>query len=85
MNLYRVEWDPAAEDELARIWLQSSDPQAVTAAQAQADQLLARDPMKYGRHLSEGLYSVDVPPLVLTYTVDPANRLVEVTWIRSSP
>ena len=33
MNSYRVEWEPAAEDELARIWLRSSDPRAVTAAQ----------------------------------------------------
>jgi hypothetical protein len=40
--------------------------------------------MKYGRHLSEGLYSVDVPPLVLTCTIDTGKRLVEVTWIRSS-
>jgi hypothetical protein len=84
MNPFRVEWEPAAEDELARIWLRASAPPAVTIAQAQADQLLSRDPIKYGRHLSEGLYSIDVPPLVLTYTIDLANRLVEVTWVRSS-
>ena len=84
MNPFRVEWEPAAEDELARIWLRSGDPSAVTAAQAQADQLLSRNPIHYGRHLSEGLYSIDMPPLVLTYTIDPANQLVEVTWGRSS-
>lgn len=65
-------------------WPASGSGPAITAAQAQADQLLARDPIKYGRHLSEGLYSIDVPPLVLTYTIDQANRLVEVTWVRSS-
>jgi hypothetical protein len=84
MNQFGVEWDPAAEDELARLWLQSSDPAAITAAQAQADRLLSQDPIKYGRHLSEGLYCIEVPPLVLTYTIDQANRLVEVTWVRSS-
>jgi hypothetical protein len=84
MNPFRVEWDPAAEDELARVWLRSNDPQAITAAQARADQLLARDPFKYGRHLSEGLYCIDVPPLVLSYTIDQAKSLVEVTWVRSS-
>jgi hypothetical protein len=84
MSPFRVEWEPAAEDELARIWLRSSDPQAVTSAQAQADRLLARDPIKYGRHLSEGLYGIDVPPLMLTYTIDLKARLVEVTWIRST-
>ncbi len=34
MTPYTVEWEPAAEDELARLWLRSSDPQAMTAAQA---------------------------------------------------
>jgi hypothetical protein len=84
VNPFQVEWEPAAEDELARLWLQSSDPQAITQAQAKADQLLSRDPLKYGRHLSEGLYCIDVPPLVLTYTIDSAKRLVEVSWVRSS-
>jgi hypothetical protein len=84
MNRFRVEWGPAAEDELARIWLRSSDPSAISAAQARADQLLSRDPMRNGRHLSEGLYCIDAPPLVLTYTIDQASRLVEVAWVRSS-
>ena len=55
MNHFVVEWDSAAEDELARIWLRASDPLAVTSSQAQADRLLIRDPIRYGRHLSEGL------------------------------
>jgi hypothetical protein len=84
MTPFRVEWDPAAEDELARLWLRSSDPSSITRAQAQADQLLSRDPVKYGRHLSEGLYGLDVPPLVLTFTIDQTNRQVEVTWVRCS-
>jgi hypothetical protein len=41
MNVFRLEWEPAAEDELGRIWLRSSDPSAVTTAQAQVDRLLA--------------------------------------------
>lgn len=84
MSPFLVEWETAAEDELARIWLRSSDPQAITAAQAKADQLLARDPVKYGRHLSEGLYGLDTPPLVLIYTIDSTNRSVQVTWVRTA-
>lgn len=84
MDQFRVEWEPAAEDELARIWLDATDPPAITKAQAQADQLLARDPVKYGRHLSEGLYSIQIPPLVLTYAIDLMDRTVEVAWIRLS-
>ena len=84
MNSFRVDWEPAAEDELARIWLRSNDRQAVTTAQAQADRLLGFDPLNHGRHLSEGLYCIDVPPLVVTYSVDTANRQVEVSWVRST-
>jgi hypothetical protein len=79
---WQVDWDPVAEDELGRIWLRSLDRGAVTAAQARADRLLAGDPFAHGRHLSEGLYAVDVPPLVLTYTIDALGRSVEVTWVR---
>jgi hypothetical protein len=79
---WTVQWDPAAEDELARIWLRAADRGAVSAAQARADQLLSRDPLTNGRHLSEGLYQIDVPPLAISYTVDQARQLVVVTWVR---
>ena len=32
MTAFTVDWEPGAEDELARIWLQAPDPPAVTAA-----------------------------------------------------
>jgi hypothetical protein len=70
MNLFTVEWEPDAEDTLARIWLTAPDPDAVTRAQARADQLLARNPTGHGRHLHEGVYRLDVPPLAVVYTVD---------------
>ena len=84
MSPSQVEWETAAEDELARFWLRSSDPQAITAAQAKADQLLARDPVKHGRHLSEGLYCPDVPPLAVIYAIDSAKRCVQVTWVHTT-
>ena len=64
-----VGWDADAEDELARIGMQAPDPSAVTRAQAQADHLLATDPIGKGRYLAEGLYRLDVPPLTLNYAV----------------
>jgi hypothetical protein len=85
MSAYRVDWEPDAEDEPARIWIQSNDPQAVTTAQRLADQRLAQDPLRYGRHLAEGLYRLDVPPLLLTYTINPTTRVVKVIWVRSAP
>lgn len=81
MNLFTVDWGPDAEVELARIWMTAPDPKAVTAAQARADQLLARNPVGHGRHLHEGLYRIDSPPLFLHYTVDDASRTVSVTGV----
>jgi hypothetical protein len=84
MSLFLVEWLPAALEELARLWLLASDPEAITKAQNEADQLLARDPIKYGRHLSEGLFRLEVQPLILNYTIDFQNRRVEVGWVRTA-
>lgn len=82
MTPYTVEWRPEAENELARIWLRYVAARgAITAAQARLDQLLARDPLGSGRHRSEGLYRIDVPPLCCTYTVDAKQHRVEVTWV----
>ena len=85
MMPFTVDWDKDPEDELARIYLQASDPMAVTQAQARADKLLAANPTGNGHHLSEGLYRIDVWPLVLNYTIDPARRHVQVTWVKYSP
>jgi hypothetical protein len=85
MMPFTVEWDKDPEDELARIYMQASDPMAVTQAQARADKLLAANPTGNGQLLSEGLYRINVRPLVVNYTLDPARRHVQVTWVRYSP
>ncbi len=85
MKPFTVDWDSEAENELARIWMQSADPPAVRQAQTKADQCLAQDPLGYGRHLSEGLYQISVPPLVLSFTLDAARRHVQVTWVSELP
>jgi hypothetical protein len=84
MKRFTVDWEPDAEDELARIWMQADDPSAVARAQVKADQLLASDPIGKGHHVSEGLYQIHVPPLVLTYSVDAAKQFVQVAWVRST-
>ncbi len=84
MNGYTVEWLAVALNELATLWLQAADRRAVTAAQNEADRLLAQDPHGNGRYLSEGLYHIAVRPLVVSYTIDPARRVVQVTWVAQS-
>jgi ethanolamine utilization microcompartment shell protein EutL len=78
---YTVEWLTEAEDQLAEIWLQASDPKAVTASQAEIDRRLARDPTGCGQLLHEGLAKIVVPPLTAFYAVDAARRLVEVSGV----
>ncbi len=85
MNVFGVTWVPHAEGSLARIWLGSSDPLAVTRAQAQIDALLARDPIGHGQHVQEGLYRIVVPPLTAFYSVDTARRIVEVSEVWYTP
>jgi hypothetical protein len=85
MRPFTVDWNSDAEDELARVWMQASDPAAVNRAEVEADRLLAGDPIRNGQELSEGLYCIHVPPLIVNYTVDVARRHVEVTWVRLSP
>jgi hypothetical protein len=85
MNSFTVDWTPAAEDELADIWLQATDRNAVTAAQAALEKRLEQDPTGYGQHHSEGLYSITVPPLHAFYSIDFARQFVQVTDVREVP
>jgi hypothetical protein len=82
MSRYAVDYVAEAENELARLWVDSSDPQAVADASNLIDDLLAQDPHNHGRHLSEGLYRIEIQPLVVTYSIDEALHRVEVNWVR---
>ena len=76
---FTVGWDSDAEHALHVEWAASSDPAAVRAAAQTAEYLLALDPSGNGRHLSEGLWKIRVPPLVIHYTIDMSSRHVQVT------
>lgn len=76
---FTVEWNSEADDGLADVWTTAPDQLAVTRSSAMVDQLLALDPLGLGEYLSEGLWRLRVPPLVVHYTVDLVHRRVEVT------
>jgi hypothetical protein len=78
---YTVEWAYNAEMELAAIWLRAANRQAVTPAQAAIDRLLRVDPVANGTALSEGLWRLAVPPLVVFYSIDETQRHVTVSWV----
>lgn len=85
MNPFAVDWRSDVLTDLAAAWLVAPDRQAVTDAQARIDQLLSANPVGNGRHLAEGLYQLKVSPLCVTYTVDTAERRVEIDSVRTIP
>jgi hypothetical protein len=82
---YSVDWSPAARSALAMVWIQSPDRQAVTAAQARIDQLLAADPFGRSTPVSEGLYAIEVRPLRAQFEVSEDDRVVTVVSVREVP
>jgi len=85
MSPFDVEWPPPILSDLADIWTKARDRRAVTDASAKIDDLLSRDPLNHGVHLSEGLYRLRVGPLVVTYTVDLTQRQVRINSVYTTP
>jgi plasmid stabilization system protein ParE len=81
MTAFTVEWDTEAENQLADIWLRSSDPNGVTQAQATADRMLAQNPLGCGTEHHEGLRYLIVEPLVVWYSADTVRRIVRVDGV----
>ena len=82
---YTVLWSPEAEDQLAEIWIEAADRNAVTAAQATIDEELAADPETKGKEASEDLRRFKVEPLVVLFEIQPGDRLAKVTAVRRAP
>ena len=75
-------WIKSVHHEVGEIWLAASDRNAVTRASDEIDRELAIEAENKGKALSEGLRVYDAPPLRAVYSVDSANRLVEICRIR---
>ena len=81
---YTVTWLPSAQNELARLWMQAADPNAVSAACNRIDRLLAAAPSSVGT--VRGNYrQLTLAPLEVVYSVSPPDYLVEVIYIAQSP
>ena len=83
-----VTWDPAASDELLRLWLQESNKRnAITIASHRIEQMLRFGATIYGQP-SGSDRTLTVAPLSVLYTVSDADMLVtvwQVTWAPTSP
>ncbi len=77
---YTVTWLPAARNELARIYNQPLDRQAVTDAANLIDRELGIDPDRKGRSFG-GIYFFRAPPLVVAFEVLPADCLARILQV----
>ncbi len=82
MTRHTVVWVQSAQDDLADLWLTSTDRNSVTVAAHGIDQELSQDGATKGTALSEGLRALFVPPLRVLFAVRDDDRIVEVLRVR---
>lgn len=66
---YSVACTPAADGELAAIWIAAQDREAVTIAAREIDRVLADAPLTHGESRGEDLRIIFVTPLGARYLV----------------
>jgi len=82
MSRFTVVWLQDAQNQLAVLWMDAADLRAVADAANAIDSVLATDALTVGVHLREGLYSFELPPLRVLYSVNNDDRIVEVASIK---
>lgn len=82
MTRYTVVWSKSAQDELADIWLHSTDRRHVSGATREVDKQMSEYALAKGVDLSEGLRAHFVAPLRVIYWVREDDRVVEILRVR---
>ena len=78
---YEVVWRPEAEEELAQIWPDAADRNAVAGAADWFDAALARDPFDVGEAIDPPSRMAFVDPLALVFDVFPQTHQVLVKTV----
>lgn len=79
--MFRVRWTRAASNQLANIWLNAPNQQAVTNASYRVDQLLQNDPETEGEQRDNGRRILFVVPLAAIYRVNTDTKVVTVVSV----
>ncbi len=74
-------WRQEAEEHLAEVWLRSAARPQVVAAVGEMESLLRRWPVGAAEHLSEGLWRLDVSPILVYFSVDPDQSQIIIEGI----
>jgi hypothetical protein len=75
---YTVVWVPAAEQELAQLWMNTARRREVTEAAREIDSRLRAAPAEEGESRAHGCRILLVPPLGVTFEIFPEDRIVRV-------
>jgi hypothetical protein len=75
---YTVVWVPAAEQELAQLWMDAAQRREVTQAAQEIDDRLRFAPADQGESRPHGRRILLVPPLGATFEILSDDRLVRV-------
>jgi hypothetical protein len=81
---YTVVWKPAAEAELAEIWMAATAKGAIAAAGNQIDEQLKTKPNVLGESRSGNVRVWFIGPIGVTYEVLDDDRLVRVLDVWST-
>ena len=79
---FTVVWSPAAESDLAKLWMASSQPASITAAADLLDRALADSADALGESRSGGRRIAFCVPLVIDFEFDEADRKAYVLAVR---
>ena len=74
--MYEVRWKRSALNRATELWLDAPDRTEVTAAVAEIDRLLARNPQEAGESRSDLVRVLFVPPLGVFFDIDEPTRAV---------
>jgi hypothetical protein len=78
---YTVLWVPAAEQELAAVWMASANRTEVTAAARRIDVRLSKDPESAGESRENDRRILLAAPLGVLFRVSPDDRIVHVLTV----
>ena len=80
---YTVVWRPKAKSDLALLWVESSNPSAITRAADRIDSQLRVAPTEVGESREERYRILCVLPLAVAYHISESDRLVTVVRVRA--
>ncbi len=81
--MFTVVWTPAAEQNLAALWLQASDRNTLAMVSNTIDALLRQDPQTRGEPGFDTVRELVIPPLGVDFDVQEPDRMVYVlsVWL----